>query len=244
MKSSTFSIGWIVQLLCAAVIALPALGQSASQPAATAKPKPEYDMGRVQLMLLYSVPGGRAPPEKTFTDHRTRIKELLDSGQAALAGSTSGAGPLSELLVFKTESADTARDLTASLPLVNAGLLKPEQLTWYTARNVIKTPATPAAETRYIFGLLVRGPKSTNEVTDESRKIQEGHMANINRLAEAGKLVLAGPFADGGHRRGVFIFKVDTIEEAKALCDTDPAVQAGRLTVELYRWTVPAGILP
>jgi hypothetical protein len=49
-------------------------------------------------------------------------------------------------------------------------------------------------------------------------------MANINRLAETGKLVLAGPFVDGGDRRGVFIFKVDSLGEAQALTDTDPAV--------------------
>ncbi len=68
-------------------------------------------------------------------------------------------------------------------------------------------------------------------------------MANIKRLGESGKLVLAGPFVDGGERRGVFIFKVDTPEEAQALTDTDPAVIAGRLRIKLYRWSVPKGTL-
>ena len=68
-------------------------------------------------------------------------------------------------------------------------------------------------------------------------------MANINRLSEAGKLVLAGPFIDGGERRGVFIFKVETLEEAQALTETDPAVKAGRLKIELHRWAVPKGTL-
>ena len=69
-------------------------------------------------------------------------------------------------------------------------------------------------------------------------------MANINRLAETGKLVLAGPFVDSGDRRGVFIFKVDSMSEAQALTDTDPAVIAGRLKVVLYHWSVPKGMLP
>ena len=69
-------------------------------------------------------------------------------------------------------------------------------------------------------------------------------MANINRLAEMGKLVLAGPFVDGGDRRGVFIFKVASLSEAQSLTDTDPAVIAGRLKIVLYQWSVPKGMLP
>jgi uncharacterized protein YciI len=90
----------------------------------------------------------------------------------------------------------------------------------------------------------VRGAKWTKEQTEETKKIQEGHMANIARLAETGKLVLAGPFVDGGDRRGVFIFKLDSLSEAQALTDTDPAVIVGRLKIVLYRWSVPKGMLP
>jgi uncharacterized protein YciI len=210
-----------------------------------AAPKPDLNMGRVQMVLLHQA------PDATNADadaQRAAVKLLIDSGQAALAGPISGPGTLRELLVFKTEAAEPARDHVAALPMVKAGALKPEQLTWFTARNYINPPATPRSDVTYVFGLLVRGPKAVTAVTEEEKKqqadIQAGHMANINRLADLGKLVLAGPFAGGGERRGVFIFKVDTIEEAQALCDTDPAVQAGRLKVELYKWTVPAGILP
>jgi uncharacterized protein YciI len=59
----------------------------------------------------------------------------------------------------------------------------------------------------------------------------------------APKLVLAGPFVEDGDRRGVFIFKVPTLAEAQALTDTDPAVAAGRLKIELHQWSVPGGTL-
>ncbi len=90
--------------------------------------------------------------------------------------------------------------------------------------------------TTYYVGLLYRGPKWTPERTPETQKLQEGHMANIRKLGESGKLLLAGPFSDDGDLRGMFVFKVASIEEARALCDTDPAVQAGRLRVELHPW--------
>ena len=103
--------------------------------------------------------------------------------------------------------------------------------------------AAPRTEmTTYYVGLLYRGPEWTAEETPEVRRIQEGHMANIRHLAETGKLLLAGPFSDDGNLRGMFVFKVDSLEEAKALSDADPAVKAGRLVVELHPWYAAKGI--
>src|ERR1700752_4210264 len=50
--------------------------------------------------------------------------------------------------------------------------------------------------TTYFVGILKRGPKWTAEVTEETKKLQEGHMANIRKMADAGKLLVAGPFMD------------------------------------------------
>jgi uncharacterized protein YciI len=90
--------------------------------------------------------------------------------------------------------------------------------------------------TTYYMGLIYRGAKWTPGSTPESEQIQAGHMANIRRLAGEGKLLLAGPFADDGDLRGIFVFKVASMEEAEALVASDPAVQAGRLRVELHPW--------
>src|SRR5262245_26990039 len=73
----------------------------------------------------------------------------------------------------------------------------------------------PAGMRVYYLVLLKRGPKWTPEQTEATQKIQEGHMANIHRMADAGKLVVAGPFLDGGDLRGIFIFQVATQEEAQ-----------------------------
>ncbi|HEV8200301.1 MAG TPA: YciI family protein [Candidatus Polarisedimenticolia bacterium] len=109
-------------------------------------------------------------------------------------------------------------------------------------------PAAPHADpmgyemTTYYVGLLYRGPSWSPEDTPEHRRIQEGHLANIKRLADEGKLILAGPFSDDGDLRGMFVFLVGSLQEAKALVDTDPAVQAGRLRVELHPWFSAKGI--
>ncbi|MFN8396360.1 MAG: YciI family protein [Bacteroidia bacterium] len=88
--------------------------------------------------------------------------------------------------------------------------------------------------------LLQRGKKSTSS-KEELEKIQAGHMENIGKLAKAGKLLVAGPMGDDTDLRGIFILDCETIEEAKALVDTDPAVKAGRLRPEYHPWWTARG---
>lgn len=213
---------------------------------AFAQEKPKHDMGLTQMVFLSLEPESKAEgrSEQIWKEHRAYIEKLIKDGKLALSGEITGDGKLREVMVFKTASMEEARAEAQSLPAVKSGMLKAEVLSWYTARNLIKAPQTPLTQSSYIFGLLVRGSKWTKEETEETKKIQAGHLANINRLAEAGKLVLAGPFVNGGERRGVFIFKVGSLEEAQALTDTDPAVIASRLKIELHRWSVPKGMLP
>ncbi len=90
---------------------------------------------------------------------------------------------------------------------------------------------------QYYFVMLTKGERR-GEITDTAviNEIQRGHMANINRLAEMGKIVVAGPFGDNGNWRGIFIFDCPTEEEVKELLNTDPAVKAGRLAYEIHPW--------
>lgn len=102
--------------------------------------------------------------------------------------------------------------------------------------------APPDDMARYWFGLIHRGPAWTAEATDDVMELQRAHLANIGRLAQSGELVLAGPFEGGGDLRGLFVYDVETEEQARALADSDPAVAAGRLTVELIPWWGPAAL--
>jgi uncharacterized protein len=88
---------------------------------------------------------------------------------------------------------------------------------------------------KYVMAFLKRGPNRPTDAT-EGRRLQEGHMANINRMAKEGKLVVAGPFLDSGDLRGIYIFNVATVAEAEALTNTDPAIKAGTLVMELHPW--------
>jgi uncharacterized protein len=90
--------------------------------------------------------------------------------------------------------------------------------------------------TTYYVAFLYRGPAWSPEDTPERTRLQEGHMANIRKMGETGKLLVAGPFMDDGDLRGLFVFRTSTLEEAKAMAEQDPAVKAGRLRLEWHPW--------
>ncbi len=96
----------------------------------------------------------------------------------------------------------------------------------------------------YVMAFLKAGPNRDLD-SAEAVELQMGHMANINRLADEGKLVLAGPFYEDPESdlQGIYIFNVSTIEEAEALTNTDPAIQAGSLVMDLQMWYGSAALM-
>jgi uncharacterized protein len=112
----------------------------------------------------------------------------------------------------------------------------------YTTAQSKKTPAKHKVENQikqYWFVMLIAGKDRTQD-SATAAKIQEGHMANINRLYYEGKLKVAGPFGDEGNWKGIFIFDCKTKEELEALLNTDPAIAAGRLAYEIHPWWTAA----
>jgi uncharacterized protein len=95
---------------------------------------------------------------------------------------------------------------------------------------------------KYVFCLLKSGTNTTTS-KEETQKLFEGHMTNINKLAKEGKLVVAGPFMKNDRNyRGIYIFNVETVQEAEALVATDPAIQAKLLEAELTPWYATAAL--
>lgn len=92
---------------------------------------------------------------------------------------------------------------------------------------------------QYWFVMLTAGNNRTQD-SAAAVKIQEGHMANINKLYNDGKLKVAGPFGDDGKWRGIFIFDCEKKEEVEKLLNTDPAVSSGRLAYEIHPWWTAA----
>jgi uncharacterized protein YciI len=105
--------------------------------------------------------------------------------------------------------------------------------------------STPMEFDSFILVLLVRPANAPDLPKPELDKLQEGHMSNMRRLADEGKLFKAGPTEDfsGRNVRGIFILKTDSVDQAKEWVATDPTVKAGRLAPEFMKWYVEKGSL-
>ncbi len=85
------------------------------------------------------------------------------------------------------------------------------------------------------FVMLTKGGNRTQD-SATAAKIQEGHLANIGKLAKDGKLIVAGPFMDDSNWRGLFILKCKDAAEVDTILKTDPAIASGRLAYEFHPW--------
>jgi uncharacterized protein YciI len=95
---------------------------------------------------------------------------------------------------------------------------------------------------KYVMAFLKKGPNREIDSV-KANELQMAHLKNIFKMADEGKLVLAGPFMDNDSIRGIYIFNVQTLEEARKLTETDPAIQAGSLVMELREWYGSAALM-
>jgi uncharacterized protein YciI len=94
----------------------------------------------------------------------------------------------------------------------------------------------------YVLAVLKTGP-TPMPAGKERDEMFKGHFANINRLASEGKLALAGPFDGVNGWRGLFIFAVSDIEEAKRLTATDPVIRSGEMVAEYHKYYGSAALM-
>ena len=96
----------------------------------------------------------------------------------------------------------------------------------------------------YVLAILRTGPNDATVKGAERTKTFEGHMANIGRLADEGKLAVAGPFGKNDKTfRGLFILNTASIEEAQKMAETDPAIKAGVFVVDYIPWFGSASLM-
>lgn len=94
----------------------------------------------------------------------------------------------------------------------------------------------------YVLVILRSGPTPMPK-GEERDAMFRGHFANMKRLSEEGKLVLAGPLDGVDGRRGIFVLAVSDIEEAKALVATDPVIEKGEMVADYHTYYGSAALM-
>jgi uncharacterized protein YciI len=94
--------------------------------------------------------------------------------------------------------------------------------------------------------VLLRTPENAPSYDDaELARIQAEHLAHHDRLRESGQVVTNGPVQDQPDTslRGLTFYRTGSLEQARQLAEADPAVQAGRLAIEIMTWYCPPGTM-
>ena len=210
--------------------------------------EPEFKLEKFYMVLLAKGPNwkaGETPEYKRMqAEHMAKVSEFAKSGKILLGGPVPQDEWLKGVGIFAVDSAEEARRLASDSSFVTSGYFSVEVHPWYAAKDIMKMPGGPLKLDTYYLGFLRKGPKWSGGDTPELKELMKAHLANIGRLNSLGKLVIAGPMGDNGDIRGIFVFKTASIDEALQLSNTDPAVKAGHLVVDLHTWLVPSGGLP
>lgn len=89
----------------------------------------------------------------------------------------------------------------------------------------------------YFLVILKSGENKTTD-KDFINECFRGHMDNIQKLVDQGTLIVAGPLGKNDNNyRGIFILNnVSSLEDARELLLTDPAIENKLLDFEIYTW--------
>ena len=241
MTNTRIKFGCIALVLACALL---------STARSSAQPKEEHKLVQFQMAILKKGPAWDSTKAEDrnliLQQHLKNVLALLDSGKAIIAGPFDDSSDVAGLFIFRTASADDAKAWVDADPLVKAGLMVAEMHPWWSEDIFKKAVTEPLKMEAVYFGFLKKGPnrKEGDGDTPEIKKLQDAHIANIVRLANMKKVVMAGPFGDDGELRGIFVFRVASLKEAQELAATDPMIKIDRLRIDLHPWHVPVGVIP
>jgi uncharacterized protein YciI len=94
----------------------------------------------------------------------------------------------------------------------------------------------------YVLVILKTGPNRMPP-GEERDAMFRGHFANMKRLSDEGRLVLAGPLDGVDGWRGLFVFAARDIDEAKQLAATDPVLIKGEMVAEYHKYYGTAALV-
>jgi|SRR5829696_4841394 len=208
-------------------------------------------MKTYQMVLLKKgptpPPADAADNKKMQDEHLARLADLNRKRINIIYGPVLADADLRGIALLAVATADEAREHFAADPFVKAGVMTVEVRAWMGPADWFHAPVSydvsnPANLEPLVFGFLVRGAASAQD-TAAVDALQKAHLEYMDALHKQGKLVMAGPFRDHAAARGVVVYRVKDVPEAKALAAEDPMVKAGRLTLEAYPWMTFRGIL-
>ena len=206
----------------------------------------QHKMTTYQLVILRkgpaaataSTPAGQA----LLKDHVSYLYKLAADQIAMVAGPFTDGGDIQGIIFMKAASPEKALEIEGADPAVKSGVFTAEALPFMSPEGWFgQWAAFGSFETVY-FGFLNKGPNRSHDA-ETAKRLQGEHLAYMDGQSKEGKLVVAGPFMVDTDRRGIVVYRVASMEEARSRANADPMVKEGRLVVDLHPWQVPTGAI-
>ena len=105
------------------------------------------------------------------------------------------------------------------------------------AEQAMQAGLIPATIAKHTVVILRKGPAFGPLEAPADKDRHNRHLAYQKSLYESGKLLIYGPVLDAPDDLRAFgVFRVESMDEARALMAADPHVQAGYLRAEFVTW--------
>lgn len=220
------------------------LALAAQTPPATQQPPGMEGMRYVTLGFLTTAPDAPALEgealNKLQTAHLKYLQGLWENRRALLVGPLQDGGEYRGVVVLDMDQSK-AQELMAKDPYVAAGHMGFKSFSWYCMPSVFKKAPQFLDIEPHWFVVLEAPETPLTLSTEERQKLGEGHMANINKMAEEGLLLSAGPLKDADRWRGIFIFRGAPKATIEAAMARDPMIQQGALKPIVWPWSTARG---
>ena len=132
--------------------------------------------------------------------------------------------------------------LAITLALATAPAAAQQAAPAYDADLAARAGADERGMRGYVLVVLKTGPNRVPDGPDRDEMFR-GHFANMKRLSDEGKLVLAGPFDGVDGWRGLFVFAVKDLEQARQLAASDPVLVKGEMVAEYHQYYGSAALM-
>jgi uncharacterized protein YciI len=206
----------------------------------------QLKMTTYQLVMLRKGPaaGTASTPagQAVLKEHVSYLYTLAADGVAMVAGPFTDGGEIQGIIFMKAPSPEKALEIEAADPAVKAGVFTAEALPFMSPEGWFGPWAAFGSFETLYFGFLNKGPNRAHDAAT-AKRLQGEHLAYMDGQSKEGKLVVAGPFMVDTDRRGIVVYRVASMDEARSRAGADPMVKEGRLAVELHPWQVPTGAI-
>lgn len=227
------------QMSIAAALALLALWPGRAQPGFTT-----YQIAFMTEAPGHTKAGGNL--QELRTSHDAYLGAMWKEGLLVAAGAVDDKSDLKGVLIFAGDQRELIERRVAEAPLVKAGIVEAALGPWIAPigigddhRKSVKANPDVAAKMRTYQLVMLKTALGMLMEPEDHR----GLIGQMEAMAQAGKLAIAGPVLEGSDLAWVFVFAADA-EETDALTASNPAVKAGKMLAERHPWTVPDGVLP